>query len=841
SLIIEEARASLKNPKRPVTPATWMARDAPPRRLKPLDAGTMSEDSWMDSESTGNFEGEDQQGLLDRTGTLSSVSSSTSPSRSPSRCVSAANSPSPADSTLQQSISTWSTLTQLLQTLTSTAPTPSTFQTLHTHLRSLAYLRQPNPNLLPPHPTGRRAFQKQKRDLVLESLLKCMHTHETSSLVAIGCSGLLLRLTRDQKVLSHVGRLLFKLSKKEGNDGVFEELRGCVVGGLVEVVEMLALMILDRKGETDGKESTEAVDEEGRVLKILDVLIYNLGTLKNLSSHSWAQDTILSSNGGPIFTRLLKMACIVSLKPSTTEKSTDDIAQKGLLERWTQLLIQLTLIIRNLAGSIYNPTHGNDPIQDTPPDTLLLNIFAQDWIPNLLSLITPGKFYTSSPELMLTISRALMGSQSSFDNAEEEEASAVSCVSDWVELMILYQFNKPSAHPPQPLISRVLFILGNLTQTLGPSHSALETSIDSIMALFDFYFECSKPHLSSSSSDGKEDIEVLTALIRLLANLNLHKPLSHSITQMLESENLVHLLSTLSTTVESSDSASTETVELLLNTLSALGNLTLHPSSESHLKPTHILNPLCSVILTFNTSTTSSEEILPESLRLLSNLTRLPTARQWMHSNPQGSGLLKVLLDHEESSIVCGVLGCFVNLLSSTDKGGLRDSMENAKILVGAERDGAQKLIELFEEFCAVGEWKFARVAGMVLGNLLKVEQVCRISGIVEVSEEKENWISIEEEETLGMLLLNIIDSTKTGNLVSQSSSATLNAEEENLELPDNVDFQALHSLALSLLDQLGYGGLETPSDDDDEGVGKMVKDVKRPKSVLVESGCGLD
>jgi hypothetical protein len=129
----------------------------------------------------------------------------------------------------------------------STIDLAETIDYLRSLLVSLHWLRAEDTSILP-HPTtslnstdtsvtatttppgGRRVLEKQRRDQTITALMTWMELSSKDSLVAVGVCGLLMKLTRDERVLGNVLRLLFKLSKNEKNDRAFE--RFGVVGEL---------------------------------------------------------------------------------------------------------------------------------------------------------------------------------------------------------------------------------------------------------------------------------------------------------------------------------------------------------------------------------------------------------------------------------------------------------------------------------------------------------------------------------------------------------------------------------------------------------------------------------
>ncbi|KAI9341751.1 hypothetical protein BDR26DRAFT_860221 [Obelidium mucronatum] len=321
-VVVAHARASLKYPTRPFTPAVFdsfgaspsrklrpsipSARSLHPRRLDPLNLTTINK-----AESTTTTTPDPQSIISSSHESESATATSPSPPHIPIPTTTLAtrlsqyksskkkNTPTTTNfdfpesdlalsntNTSHDTVSPFTkdlhTLQHILTSFTSTfhhlhttAHLPQVLQTLqetlttvNSLLKRLSYLRtvdQPS-NEYP------KLVLKKHRDSVVESLMKWMTLSELISdldsrvqvELAVGVCGFVIRLTRDDRVLGNAFKLLFKLSKGVGNDAAFG--RNGVLDGILSYLKHLTL------------------DNRLLIPHKCDMAIYAVATFKNLSS-----------------------------------------------------------------------------------------------------------------------------------------------------------------------------------------------------------------------------------------------------------------------------------------------------------------------------------------------------------------------------------------------------------------------------------------------------------------------------------------------------------------------------------------------------------------------------
>ncbi|KAJ3099656.1 Armadillo repeat-containing protein 2 [Phlyctochytrium bullatum] len=151
-----------------------------------------------------------------------------------------------------------------------------------------------------------RRAEKEKRDFVLNSLMKWMES-SGHPVVAIGVCGILLRLTHDERVLLNTLKLLFKLSKNEKNDKLFQSHRV-----LESVLDFLCPC-------SSGNNSCSGFSPAKLGPKKGDLFVYAAGILKNITHNDESCKALLNwgvlSRFKTIFATLTNTSnCIESCK-----------------------------------------------------------------------------------------------------------------------------------------------------------------------------------------------------------------------------------------------------------------------------------------------------------------------------------------------------------------------------------------------------------------------------------------------------------------------------------------------------------------------------------------------
>lgn len=185
--------------------------------------------------------------------------------------------------------------------------------------------------------------------------------------------------------------------------------------------------------------------------------------------------------------------------------------------------------------------------------------------------------------------------------------------------------------------------------------------------------------------------ELLIKLIRLLANLSINRSVGPTIVDDIRSDVLIRVM--IHHSVETNE-------ELILNTVSAIANLTFYAYSDSHVDghtilhndSTVLMNRLLPLLFHHNT------DVLSETLRCLGNLSRNESIRKQLHDTRSDEAII-LLLSHNDINILhnsCGVLlnisgdnlGQQLLLLNDNDRLiQLVEIIQRQTQLIAAERD----------------------------------------------------------------------------------------------------------------------------------------------------------
>ncbi|KAJ3102602.1 Hsp90 cochaperone [Phlyctochytrium planicorne] len=762
SVVISEARASLRRPSRPFTPAvasrdselfhrlenvkgvggkggrpdTWLRKHVP-RRLDPL---SHQQDRFLaphEGRDESNFENEyATSSVASMSRMTSEMSLSTSEQYSASSPSHSASSPQPPSSSSQSASNdpshqsstqppseqdqAWNTITTLLSALEGphrphrTNPELNAiFETFHVQLSNLQWLRTAKGSGGEVVEGGRRVRDKRRRDFVLHALMRWME-ESGDAVVAIGVCGVVIRLTHDERVLMNTFKLMFKLSNNERNDKFFQNKR--VLGSVLNFLRPST--------------SPTSIDISNLFGPRCDLWIYATGTLKNISDKEVNQRI------------LIQCGCVGHLAHliSTLTGGTDLVElPRAHLTQTTQLLIQITATLRNLAN---------------------IQPFAEKGaVDALMKLMDENVGVTDSESLMLNVARIL--SKLSLEDECLARMSGEENVAALVQLVIKYQNNKA-------LLVRIFFVLGNITSTLSENHRHLLPSIPDLVAILGIYsvvalhrFRKKEGKLQGWGEDvtvvnevddeeatrriEKENADVLVKLIRVLANLSLDPECAQEVIQMIEIEALVDILGYADTSQEE---------ELVLNIAGALANFTFYLLPSNCLIPhaTRILEMMVPLLLS------SNSEFISEASRVVGNLSRVPNVVEWMGNNKGGVELLTVLLGYGDEGVLENVCGAIANVLAAGDggnQGGSRWGGVCGKVVV--EGGGVIRLAELASSFLPTN-LHLALTSLTALSNLFKLSSSLPPHLL-------EDLIPAEEEEYVGDILSSILESETLSGL----------------------------------------------------------------------------
>ncbi|KAJ3237723.1 Hsp90 cochaperone [Chytriomyces hyalinus] len=609
-----------------------------------------------------------------------------------------------------------------------------------------------------------KTAEKEQRDMIVEHLMKWMQISETSETsakaavslaldveveIAIGVCGLIVRITRDDRVLQNVFKLCFKLSKTDRNDGAFK--RHCVYEAIVLYLSHLA------------------VDSSRLVMSHkCDMAIYAVATLKNLSSTSDALSDINSCDGavvafGKVIAVILNSDPITSTTPATRSSQI------------VQLFIQITLTLRSLLSSASKATQAQLGVSITKTKQLCT-------LQLLIDILGDSEVFMNSDELMLNIARIL--SKASLDPGCLAKMRGKVAVENQMNVVLKFQAEKPQ-------ILRFLFVLGNLsTPTYDEAVSTqndptitdleyLSPHASNLIALFAVYArKVLKRHrrdlggepLDDSSDEDAEDSEsrviekgkkmqkkpgrlmkeadneeVLVKIVRLVSNMAIYPESGMWMSQMIELEMMLELIETVPIA---------EHEELVLNLAGALANFTYYMSDENCLfqRKIEVLELMLPLLLHEN------PELVEQATRVYSNISRdnsTPEVQSWMCQHRGGVELLSILIDHPARGVTLNVCGILVNLFIGSGSApaavaGKRLASKCGKVFVSC--GGTPRLIDVVQQSLSELDLEISIIACKALINLIQLQDMLGA---------EDSFLDEEHEERLGMLVLQYLDATQ--------------------------------------------------------------------------------
>ncbi|CAH2252265.1 armadillo repeat-containing 2 isoform X1 [Pelobates cultripes] len=320
----------------------------------------------------------------------------------------------------------------------------------------------------------------KRRALILKTLYKLVEIG--SDKLGLIVAKLILALKVSGKNLLNICKLIFKISRTENNDCLFQN--NDIIDSLMEVLQ-----------SEDVQANSEA-------------FVYCLGTIKFLSGNSVILNELLQKQSVEILVELMKHV-IQSNKISDIGSSVD----------MGHLLVQLTATLRNLAD-----------LAPSRPKFIANNALA------VLCLLLD--IYIKDEDICTNVSR-ILSKLSSYNDCCLALAECITCYSSFLSVL-------KSHLKKQDLVVRVVFILGNLTAKNNKAREEFykhKRSITTLLYLLHFYCELDrklqKIHKKEESKRPSEVEDILLKVIRLLANLSVHPTIG---TDLAANEGCVSLL-----------------------------------------------------------------------------------------------------------------------------------------------------------------------------------------------------------------------------------------------------------------------------------------------------------
>ena len=482
------------------------------------------------------------------------------------------------------------------------------------------------------------------------------HSGDAKTLLAIG-RVLLQAISRRGSGLQSTCRMLYKLSKDEKNDEHFNA---------AHIIEPLVSLVIREAADIGGDAAAAAAppSKSGkRQVTACDILVYAIGTLKNVSHQSQENQKRLGQKG--VFAAMAEVltsaAAGADLAAAPGSPAPSTAAAKVWTDRQAQVLVQATATLRNMAVL---SAHRRQ--------------FVTFEMVQKLCAIMCTKGAVEHAELMLNISRTLS------KLTLHEDCRVPMYEKPTVQALLRILREHETNHD---LVLRTSFILGNLTTTQDDCRNfVLETpgALEQLLSLLGQLVESScsgpgdpPPVVDAPSTDGSGEGSgassgkvaqvskidaTLVKVIRLVANLAINEELG-----MMVSQDPSAML--LCRVIEAKPVADHE--ELVLNAVSAITNLSFYQQPLNSVLNHELIATLLVPLLLHE-----NHEAKVESARCYGNLSRYPEIRRLMKSK-RVDEMLCILLDHPQQSVLTAVCGVLMNIAAD---GAFRRSLREMHI-----------------------------------------------------------------------------------------------------------------------------------------------------------------
>lgn len=433
---------------------------------------------------------------------------------------------------------------------------------------------------------------------------------------AVKCCSIILRVTTFGYQILHICKILFKISKQEKNDKVFKD--DSIIAPLVR--------LLNQEFSTDNYSVS------------WEILLFTIGTLKNISYDNFNQKLLIKHNTISLLSLLLSSA-LRELKIGNMEK----------VNKQAQLLVQIMATLRNLAMKT-----------GTFKQFLEYNVI--DNIHILMNaLMSHSEFIHNSTRVL---------SKLSLDETCTEEMRKISTLKSCL-INVMKEHKKH-----KPIVVRVTFILGNITFQDYSDQELFDekTEIPFLLDLLDLY-SIEDERNTSAENVKKETEDLLTKLIRLIANISMDEHQGRIVAQSKQVTRLIEIIERKK--VQDSE-------ELILNTLRCITNLSFYAFSDTasplytfRVKLASLLSPLLFHDLT---------DVVYEGTRTFGNLSQDSSVREYITKSRIDEALI-IMVEHGNTDIVYAVCGVLVNMTS--DPRGIKAIQEHGAI---------EKLLDVLEK-----------------------------------------------------------------------------------------------------------------------------------------------
>ncbi|CAL8315829.1 unnamed protein product [Lota lota] len=482
-----------------------------------------------------------------------------------------------------------------------------------------------------------------------------LHLHIAALCLALCVSG---------NNLLNICKLVFKISRSETNDGLFQ-----------------TSSILDTLLGVLSSEDVVGVSAEA--------LLYSVGALKFLSGN----DTLLRL--------LLAKGCVGVAKPLLQKLHPLSESGHALFATAGHILLQLTAVLRNLADLPESRAH-----------------FLSHGI--LSELCVALRHHQENADVCTNIAR-IYSKLSSYAECRLALAKTPDCYQLFLDLL-----NKH--HKKQALVVRLLFTLGNLTARSDEARARLfgcGGCPSDLLRLYRSYLpggggpSVGPPgerrrrrrhheHHHHHHHDGDDDDDVLVKLVRVLANVCVHPAVGAA---MASDAACLQLL------METLERRPVADGELLVNIAATINNLSFYQQDDSAVRH----NQLAISQLLLKLLLSSNMEAVLEATRVYGNLTQWKEVRDFVMQNKVYQFLV-TLLDSKSGEVCFAACGVLTNLsLDPSSRVTLTQEGAVAK-LVDCLRDLGPKDWQLAGQVCQT-LWNLTEQSGSDRGAPLHQEE----------------------------------------------------------------------------------------------------------------------
>ncbi|XP_069830910.1 armadillo repeat-containing protein 2 [Dendropsophus ebraccatus] len=358
----------------------------------------------------------------------------------------------------------------------------------------------------------------KRRPHILKTLFKLVDVR--SDRLGLCLAKLILELRVSGKNLLNICKLVFKISRSENNDCLFQNDN--MMGVLLDVLQ-----------NEDAQANSEA-------------FLYCLGTIKFLSGNTMLLNELLKKQAVEILVELMKQIIRLNTIPENTSLN------------MSHLLVQLTATLRNLAD-----------LSQSRPKFLATNA--------LMELCVLLEHYIQDKDICINISR-ILSKLSLYHDCCLALADCSNCYATFLSVLNRH----PNKQDLLVRIVFTLGNLTAKSDTARKQFYELEGSIKTLLRLLHTYCDLDKKAQSALSSAKEkpkgqnqptEVEDILIKIVCLLANLSVHPKVGE---ELAADQNCVLLLMQI-LGYKSID----ECEELVINTLAAFSNLSYYQNDSS--------------------------------------------------------------------------------------------------------------------------------------------------------------------------------------------------------------------------------------------------------------------